>query len=828
MKTRWFAAISVWAFVAWQCSAASAPVLSSLHSFGFQGSAANPYAEVIEGSDGALYGTTALGGSGGKGTVFRVNKDGSGYQLLKSFGALTNDGLTPMAAVIEASDGKLYGTAQEGGDFGFGTIFSLSKDGSNFTVLRSFSQAEGGYPEARLLEASDGLLYGTASGGGTNDNGAIFRISKDGFTYSTLITFSGTNGANPEGGLIEASDQMLYGTTYSGGASNVGTVFRLNKDGSAFEVLKHLSIPSGSLSLQTNGCAPYGRLVEGTNGMIYGTTSAGGTNAGGTIFRLNKDGSSFQILRSFATATGRAPLGELIRASNGLLFGTTSDGGSFNGGTVFQIAHDGSGYTILTNLNIPRTPAAGLLEASDGYLYGTSSSGGDSGAGAVFKVQKSGGPFAVIKSFQIGAGDGLLSDAGMTIASDGALYGTTRAGGSKNAGTIYSIHPDGSGYRQVIGLDGSTASGPVASVVEGTNGLLYGNSRVGGAVNSGTIFSVQKDGNNFVSRYSPPNPNLGQEPRGTLLQVSNGMFFGTTVLGGSSGQGIAFTILSDGSGYQVLQMFSNGIGTPGGNPIEKLIQASDTSVYGTTYSGGASNNGVIFKFSQNGSGYSIVKSFGVATNEGSNPMAPVTEATDGMLYGSTYAGGANNAGIVFRINKNGTGFQVLRKFVGVGTDGRHPSGKLVEGIDGAIYGATERGGTNDCGTLFKINKIGTGYTVLANFGGSLGKYPHGGLQAGPDGALYGTTEQGGDSDFGAIFRFGAPGEEFTDIHVLGGTAVLTCVGIPGTNYTILRAADLGPAAVWASIYSTNAPAGGRFTVLDPNLLPGRAFYRLSR
>jgi uncharacterized repeat protein (TIGR03803 family) len=211
-------------------------------------------------------------------------------------------------------------------------------------------------------------------------------------------------------------------------------------------------------------------------------------------------------------------------------------------------------------------------------------------------------------------------------------------------------------------------------------------------------------------------------------------------------------------------------------------------------------------------------------------MSPLLEATDGMLYGTTYGGGGtNNAGTVFRLNKDGTGFSVLLAFIGLGQDGRHPCGNLVEWANGSLYGTTERGGTNDQGVLFRLNKDGGGYEVLANFGGVLGAYPRGGLLRGPDGALYGTTDQGGEMGLGTVFRYGSPFGEITDLQLLDGIPTLTCLGLPGTNYVLEQTAQLGPLASWSAVYSTNAPPNGQFSVLDQSLLPGagqQAFYRL--
>src|SRR5579862_5346359 len=236
MKTRWMLSFGV---VVWaSCfSILAEPGIIRLHSFGSGDvAAANPAGRLMQAKDGMIYGTTSAGGLTGQGVVFRVNPDGSGFSFLKSFGNGTNDAMRPFGALIEGSDGALYGTTEAGGLSSLGTVYKLNKDGSGYSVLKSFSGgSDGANPEAALLEGSDGLLYGTASGGGTNDNGVVFRMAKDGSGFITLVQFSGTNGANPEGELIEASDGMLYGTTASSSTNTIfGTVFRLQKDGTAF------------------------------------------------------------------------------------------------------------------------------------------------------------------------------------------------------------------------------------------------------------------------------------------------------------------------------------------------------------------------------------------------------------------------------------------------------------------------------------------------------------------------------------------------------------------------------------------------------------------
>ena len=276
--------------------------LTRLHSFGtpltFDLNPSNPSGQVIEGSDGAIYGTTTRGGTFDSGTVFRVNKDGSGLAVLKSLKSAT-DGAIPYAALTEGSDGALYGNASQGGTFGAGTVFRVNKDGGGFAVLKSFDSATDGASIGRgLTEGSDGALYGTTPYGGSYGYGTLFRMNKDGSGFAVLRSFDyGTDGGYSSAGLTEGSDGALYGTATSGGNASGGTLFRVNKDGSGFTVLKSFD------DFLTDGANPNTRVTEGTDGALYGTTYYGGAYGSGTVFRMNKDGSGFVVIKSFDVST---------------------------------------------------------------------------------------------------------------------------------------------------------------------------------------------------------------------------------------------------------------------------------------------------------------------------------------------------------------------------------------------------------------------------------------------------------------------------------------------------------------------------------------------
>lgn len=338
----------------------------------------SPRAELMEGSDGMLYGTTYAGGSNNIGTVFRIAKDGSGFGVLHSL----SEGSYPYAGLPEGGDGALYGSTADGGSLNGGIAFKLNKDGSGFLVLHDFDPAggDGVAPIGTLCRGADGMLYGTTSGGGNGNMGTVFKLSLDGTVFSVAHTFTGlTNGVDgsyPGAGLTQARDGMLYGTTQTGGSNDYGAVFKLNPGGGGYSIIHSFA---GDLS---DGHIPSGTLLEAADGLLYGTTEYGGTNDRGTVFTLDTNGNHYAVLKSFAGGPdGKQPLAGLAQGSDGALYGTTRYGGVTDSGLAFEIATDGSGYAVLHSFVVTNgdggQPIAGLLLGSDGAWYGACYYGGD-------------------------------------------------------------------------------------------------------------------------------------------------------------------------------------------------------------------------------------------------------------------------------------------------------------------------------------------------------------------------------------------------------------------------------------------------------------------
>jgi uncharacterized repeat protein (TIGR03803 family) len=333
----------------------------------------------------ALYGMAYGAGSGGHGTLFQMNLDGSGYGTIHPFAGYPTDGGNPNGSLVPAG-AALYGMTLAGGPANGGTLFSIGASGAAYGPVHTFPAFSGdGYEPYGTPALAGGVLYGLTSAGGTANAGSAFRTNLDGSNYSILHSFgvATTDGQAPNYGAPVVAGGVMYGATFGGGASGFGTIFRMNTDGSNYSVLHDFA--GGT----TDGLHPEASLIL-VGSVLYGTTAAGGPANQGAIFRMNLDGSNFSMVHSF--------------------LGGTTDGSA---------------------------PESDLL-AVGSTLYGTTALGGSSALGVLFGVQDDGSNFTVLHSFGGGAGDGGES-VGDLILVGSALYGTTTIGGTSNFGTVYSF-----------------------------------------------------------------------------------------------------------------------------------------------------------------------------------------------------------------------------------------------------------------------------------------------------------------------------------------------------------------------------------------------------
>jgi uncharacterized repeat protein (TIGR03803 family) len=699
----------------------------------FENPPARPYARLLKGADGALYGTSVNGGLDQCGTVFKVNGDGSGFTTIHYFDC-TNSGGQPNAGLIKGADGALYGTTSQGGLGGGGTVFRVEEDGSGFATIHAFAGPDGARSAAGLLKGADGALYGTTLDGGPHNLGTVFRLNEDGSAFATVHSFAGTNGSLPNTSLIKGGDDALYGTTVSGGTGGNGTVFKVSENGTGFLSLHSFAGPDGA--------QPYSALVRGSDGSLYGTTYVGGASNRGTLFKINEDGSGFVTIHSL-DGDGAHPVAGLLEGDGGALYGTTTLGGASNYGVVFRIERDGSGFASIHSFDATNgaAPFAGLMKGGDGALYGTTSQGGSSGNGVIYKIEEDGTGFAEVRDLE--DTNGRHPEAALIQGSDGALYGTTHDGGTSGSGTVFRVNENGSGFLRLHSFTGSHSVNVHAALLKGADGALYGTTLNGGTSTTGTVFKLGEDGSGYSAVYEFSATD-GYFPYATLIKGGDGALYGTTYYGGVFGAGSVFTINEDGTGFATLHSFDFGVGH---YPIGGLVKGSDGALYGTTAHG---TNGTIFKIQEDGSGFATLHEFDFFS--GWFPYSALTSGGEGVLYGTTMRGGEWDHGVVFRINEDGSGYATLHEFNYASGDGVVPFAGLMKGSDGALYGTTQQGGPAGRGTVYRVNTDGSGYAMLFSFDGTNGALPQAELLEGPGGVLYGTARDQGPKGNGVVFR----------------------------------------------------------------------------
>ncbi|MGB7585990.1 MAG: choice-of-anchor tandem repeat GloVer-containing protein [Terriglobales bacterium] len=367
---------------------------------------------LVQGTDGSFYGVTYAGGVQHLGVVFKISSPGTSTTL---FGFQGPNNAHSTAGLIQATDGNFYGTTS---GFGFltphqrvlfsaGTIFKITGDGT-LTTLYTFcnhtSCIDGSEPHAALVQAKNGIFYGTTTYGGAHNVGTVFQMTADG-TLTTLYSFCAqagcADGAHPFAGLIQATDGNFYGATYQGGANNSGTIFEITAAGT-LTTLYSFCAQAGC----ADGSQPYGRLVQATDENFYGTTYGGGAHKVGTVFKITSGG-ALTTLHSFSGVDGANPYAGLVQATDGNFYGTTQNGGANKGGTVFEITPAGAltplyDFCSQTNCADGAYPRGGLIQGTDGNFYGTTEKGGmmvkcslcgTQGEGTIFSLSVGLAPF---------------------------------------------------------------------------------------------------------------------------------------------------------------------------------------------------------------------------------------------------------------------------------------------------------------------------------------------------------------------------------------------------------------------------------------------------
>jgi uncharacterized repeat protein (TIGR03803 family) len=358
-----------------------------------------------------------------------------------------SDGGNPLAGFTTDAVGNLYGTTSIGGASGAGTVFKIARKGT-LIVMHSFTGGtDGANPEASLLVDAFGNLYGTTIAGGASGAGTVFKITRKG-KETVLYSFTGgANGASPTAALTMDGVGNLYGTTTTGGLAGNGTIFKLaapKKQGRKWREKVLYSFGSG-----TDGTIPVAGVSFDAAGNLYGTTSAGGFYGYGTVFQLkpSKTGWAENVLHNFQDGDdGGVPYAGLIVDPSGNLYGGATGGGTGAGGTIFELTPSTGSWTFSVLYNIPGWALSGpfrnLMMDASGNLYGTTHCDGANSAGTAYELINSGGAWTY-KSLHVftGGSDGRFLFSNLVFDKYGDLYGTTNLDGANGYGVVFKIKP---------------------------------------------------------------------------------------------------------------------------------------------------------------------------------------------------------------------------------------------------------------------------------------------------------------------------------------------------------------------------------------------------
>lgn len=622
-----------------------------------------------------------------------------------------------------------------------GGVFSVRTDGTDY-VGKYFGESWAGTnPLGELLRGSDGRLYATTEVGGDFNQGVLYSVKTDGTDYRIVHHFGSVDqdGANPNGKLVQVSTGELIGTTFIGGVYGRGTVYAIKPDGSAHTVLH-------SFNDAVSGALPQGGVTHAGN-QIFGTVSAGGNGNGGGIYTINADGTGFQLLYKFNAQGGQPQAAPVISPSDGFLYGTTLVDETSNPkeGSIYRIAKDGQGFQVihLFSASNGKSPQSPLLFGADGDLYGTCY--GDNTANIVYKINPGGTGFKVLHDFTEASlvnsfGAGLVQDG------DGSLYGLFDD-------QIYRLNPDGTGFETLEHFDRATTGRWPRTSLTIVDGKFYGTLVLAGKTGNGRVFTYdQEKGFEVLFDFGPDLRN-GAYPISGLTLTASGKWVTLTGGGGANDKGVMYAVDKSLNLTRLLDMpaFTN----PDGYYYANQIQPLDHTLLGI---GGMDDHGFIYSVQDDGTGFKKILLF-----DGANGSEPewLVDGKDGWVYGATGYGGAGNYGVIFRMKPDGTSYTKLHEFYNDATGGV-PLGSLMIASNGYLYGNTNRGtNVSDNGSIFRMKTDGTDFSIVHPMTGiSFINYPFKEY----NGMLYNTTTGGGASGFGAIFRVALDGSDYAIVY----------------------------------------------------------------
>jgi uncharacterized repeat protein (TIGR03803 family) len=675
-----------------------------------------------------------------------------------------------------------------------------------------------------LVLGPDGYYWGTTEAGGATGQGTIYKAKADGSDWKLVLSFTGGAlnivGAEPRAGLVSDGLGSLWGTTYRGGAHNVGTVFKVNAATGALTTLVEFSRDGGA----NRGAEPRAELVADGAGFFWGTTSEGGLNNGGTVFKVNANTGELTTIAEFSDFTmGYNPLAGLTSDGAGFLWGSTASGGTSGAGTIFKINRDSGALTTVAHLNStdyrvqsrlandglgfmwgagPRNIFkvkmatgelitvhqsinlelySGLVADGAGSFWGATAFGGDQGLGAVFKIDILTGELTTIASFSSSSileiGDQPFAPLTMDVSGD--FLGTNAANGPTGGGVVFKVSATTHDIQLVAGFTDEhlvkKGTFPYAGVVSDGAGFLWGTTQHGG-LGHGTVFKLDEITGELTTLVQFTNNgtvNRGAEPRAMLVADGKGYLWGSTSEGGIAEAGTLFAVnISTGELVTIVEFTRSGITNRGARPNGELIDDGHGFFWGTTFEGGAQGLGTVFKVNQTTGELTTVyeHTFG---GMGYGPYAALSPDGAGSFWGTTNRGGFDDNGTIFKLNASTAQYTRILLFTGRSGPalGTEPRAKLFNDRAGSFWGITSEGGlpggARGLGTIFKIDAATNQLTTVVQFTGNgasnKGSEPRTQVISDGVGSLWGTTWTGGIYNQGTVYKLNPATDELTTV-----------------------------------------------------------------
>ncbi len=636
--------------------------------FDGQNFGSSPRGSLILAGNGKMYGMCNQGGANGFGTLFEFDINNNTLTKLHDFDG-TGTGRFPFSNLVQASNGHLYGLCYQGGLFNEGVLFQY--DILNDTVYKHVDfdgSVKGRNPYGSLVQASNGALYGMSYQGGSMNYGTFFSFEPGTNVFAVKFDFNGSVlGSNPYGTPVQCSNGNLFALTYLGGSGNFGTI--IEYDPVLDTCYKHYDF-AGS----TGGRNPYAELTE-FNGLLYSMTPFGGTNNGGAIFSLDVQSKTMsKELDLPGSGNGFNPYGTLTLCGTDF-YGCTYQGGTFSSGVIFKYNPIKKSYSKLLDLNSAdkgAEPYGGLFKASNGKYYGLTYEGGKHNAGVLFEYIPETNTYTLKAEFD-GTNTGKNPYGTLCEAGNNALYGFCYQGGSNNYGTIFKYDFVNDTLFSVAVLDDYyLGRNPYGSLILAPDNKLYGMVAFGGTDDFGVILQYDPSAD-IVNTVFEFKDSLGIIPFGTLTVYDSVTLYGCTYQGGDNDLGVVFKYNIKTGHYEVLHHF-DGLNT-GSYPQGKLVlDLSDSTLYGVTQSGGMYFDGVLFSYQPSSTNFQKRKDLGAATESGSSGNLMIN--SKGYIVGTTRQGGYDNKGVVFVYEPIKDSLYSNAYFDGV--SGQNPSGELIE------------------------------------------------------------------------------------------------------------------------------------------------------